>query len=214
MSVMKLHYLDARGTLTDTQAWLHRCLRDTYKKAANLMRLKPLDVVVQTGKHVILEKGHLGYSPRPGVIFITVDPESAALKANADASFERMFAHELHHAARWDGPGYGSTLGEALVSEGLAGHFALELFGGNPEPWERLPQSIVRDHVPVAIRDWKNPDYNHDVWFFGVGDVPRWLGYSLGFRAVEKFLAEHPDRAASNLAGVQAAEFHSSLTSI
>ena len=29
-----------------------------------------------------------------------------------------------------DGPRYGSTLGEVIVSEGLAGHFSLELFAG------------------------------------------------------------------------------------
>ena len=37
------------------------------------------------------------------------------LSEKNDAHFiERMFAHELHHAARWNGPGYGSTLGEAF----------------------------------------------------------------------------------------------------
>ena len=38
--------------------------------------------------------------------------------------------------------------------------------------------------------------------------------YSIGFRSVERFLVERPDRRASNLAGVAAGGFRSSLDSI
>lgn len=34
------------------------------------MPLQPLNVVAQTGKRIIPEKGHLGYAPKPGVAFI------------------------------------------------------------------------------------------------------------------------------------------------
>lgn len=212
MAFMELHFLDARGALTDIHKWLHNCLTETHEKASGLMPLQPLDVVVQTGKRIIPEKGYLGFAPKPGVIFITVDPDNPALRANFDASLERMFAHELHHAARWDGPGYGSSLGEALVSEGLAGHFVLELFGGLPEPWEQLPESEIRTHATLATKEWERTDYNHEAWFFGRGDLPRWLGYSLGFRLVDRFLSEHPTSRASNLAGAQAQDFRSTLS--
>lgn len=214
MSSMVLHFLDARGTLADIRGWLQDSLTATYGKAAAVMPLQPLDVVVQTGNRIIPEKGHLGYAPRPGVVFITVDPENPALHANADSSIERMFAHELHHAARWDGPGYGSSLGEALVSEGLAGHFVQELFGGPPEPWEQLPASEIRSHAALAAQDWDRKDYNHEAWFFGRGDLPRWLGYSLGFRLVERFLSEHGDSRASKLAGAAARDFRSALDAL
>ncbi|MBM3578416.1 MAG: peptidase [Alphaproteobacteria bacterium] len=212
MASMKLHFLDARGTLTALHHWLHKCLTETHEKAAGLMPLQPLDVVVQTGKRIIPEKGHVGYTPKPGVVFITVDPDNPALKANVDASLERMFAHELHHAARWDGPGYGSSLGEALVSEGLAGHFVLELFGGLPEPWEQLPESEIRVHATLAAQKWESADYNHEAWFFGRGDLPRWLGYSLGFRLVGQFLSEHPGSGPSKLAVAQAQDFRLALS--
>jgi uncharacterized protein YjaZ len=211
MSSITLHFLDARGTLAEIGGWLRQCLTETHEKASGLMPLQPLDVVVQSGKRVILEKGHLGYASEPGVIFVTVDPDNPALRANADASLERMFAHELHHAARWDGPGYGSFLGEALVSEGLAGHFALELFGGSPEPWEQLPESEVRAYAALAARDWDSSDYNHEAWFLGCGDLPRWLGYSLGFRLTGRFLSDNPHSRASSLVAVAARELRSSL---
>jgi uncharacterized protein YjaZ len=211
MSSMELHFLDARGAFTEIRTWLQDSLTETHEKAVALMPLRPLDVVVQTGKRVIPEKGHVGYAPKPGVVFVTVDPDNSALHANVDGSLERMFAHELHHAARWDGPGYGSTLGEALVSEGLAGHFVLELVGGPPEPWERLPDGEVRSHMTHAVQEWDRTDYNHEAWFFGRRDLPRWLGYSLGFRLVERFLSEHPRSRASNLVGVEAQDFRSAL---
>lgn len=214
MSFINLHFLDARGALTDIRGWLHDCLTQVHARAAGLIALQPLDIVVQTGKRIIPEKGHLGYAPKPGVVFITLDPDNPALRANANASLERMFAHELHHAARWDGPGYGSSLGAALVSEGLAGHFVIELFGGLPEPWEQLPASGIRPHLPQAAKEWKKADYNHEAWFFGRGDLPRWLGYSLGFRLVESFLAEHPDARASQLVNARAEDFHPYIQSM
>lgn len=211
---MKLHFLDARGALTELRDWLRDSLVETHAKAIALMPIQPLDVVVQSGGWVVPEKGHMGYAPRPGAIFVTVDPENPALQANAESSFERMFAHELHHAARWDGPGYGSSLGEALVTEGLAGHFAQELYGEPLEPWELLPLDVVRAQVKLALQEWDRTDYDHEAWFFGAEDQPRWGGYALGFRLVERFLSEHPDSRASTLANVEARDFQSMLKQV
>lgn len=214
MSSLNLHFLDARGTLKDLRNWLAASLTEIHDGAIALVPIGPLDVIVQTGKRVIPEKGHLGYAPGPGVIFITVDPDNPALSANSEKSFERMFAHELHHAARWDGPGYGSSLGEALVSEGLAGHFVQEVCAGSPEPWEQLDIVEIRRHVTFAARDWDRKDYSHSGWFLGVGELPRWLGYSLGFQLVSRFMEERVDRKASNLAKAEARAFFDSLTKI
>ncbi|VEC94933.1 Predicted Zn-dependent protease (DUF2268) [Klebsiella variicola] len=127
MSQMNLHILNAQKKLTAHCEWLQINLTDTYEQAKRLMPIHSLDVVVKAGKFVIPEKGHLGFCPEAGVIYITVDPENSAFCKNDAHSIERMFVHELHHAVRWTGPGYGSTLGEVLVSEGLAGHFSIEL---------------------------------------------------------------------------------------
>jgi len=148
------------------------------------------------------------------VIYVTVDPENPVLRANPAMSLERMLAHELHHSARWDGPGYGATLGEALVSEGLAGHFAQEVFGGAPEPWESLPVSVLRAHASKAQADWPNPDYGHAAWFFGSSEFPRWLGYSLGYQLVGRYLDAHRDTRASTLAQAAAEAFQRCLDDV
>lgn len=214
MTSINFHFIDARGALIDHRNWLHTRLLETYEKAIALLPLRPLDVIVKAGTHVIAEKGHLGYAPEPGLIFLTVNPASDIFRANQEASLERMFAHELHHAARWDGPGYGSSLGEALVSEGLAGAFAQEICGGLPEPWERLDVSDIRCHVEMAASYWHRKDYGHDAWFFGVSDLPRWLGYSLGFQLVKRFLLEHEGSTSSSLVDMDAQAFRGMLAAI
>lgn len=211
MAPLNIHFIDARGSLTDHRHWLRACLLETYEKAIAVMPLRPLDVVVKAGNRVIPEKGHLGFAPEPGLIFVTVDPASESFIANEDVSLERMFAHELHHAGRWDGPGYGTSLGEALVSEGLAGTFAQQLCGGLPEPWERLEMSAISCHAALADTYWHRTDYGHEAWFFGAGSLPRWLGYSLGFQLVKRFLVEHNGSSPSSLVACDAQAFRGML---
>jgi uncharacterized protein YjaZ len=203
---MTLHFLNAQGQLTAHREWLQSALSDTYEHAKRLMQIPSLDVVVKSGKGVIPEKGHLGFCPEAGVVYLTVDPENPALRINNGHSIERMFAHELHHAARWAGPGYGTTLGEVLTSEGLAGHFSLELFGGEPEPWESLKSTIIQDYRSELYQTWHRTDYDHSAWFFGTGHLPRWFGYTAGFNLVSRYLKSAPHLKASMLANVNAEE--------
>lgn len=204
MSQMTIHILNAQQKLTDDSEWLRINLTDTYEQAKRLMPIPSLDVVVKAGNFVIPEKGYLGFCPEPGVIYITIDPENPAFSKNDTHSIKRMFAHELHHAARWAGPGYGSTVGEAIVSEGLAGHFSLELFGGEPEPWEKIKSDILQHYNPYLLENWHRSDYDHNAWFYGTVDLPRWLGYSAGFNLISRYLAAFPHLKASMLVNINA----------
>lgn len=207
MSDLRLHFLDAREQICEHKSWIANALKSVHSTVDHIHKTGSLDVVIRADCRVIPEKGHVGHAVGPGVIFITVDPENAALQANEQESFERMFAHELHHAIRWDGPGYGNTLGEALISEGLAGHFVLEVFGGEPELWEQLALDVLAPHRAEARHDWHVPRYDHAAWFFGTGDKPRWLGYSLGFDIVGHYLKMNPEETASSLAHAKAGDF-------
>ena len=197
---LTLHPCNARGALDGCLSWLTDSLRATHARAAAFLPLGPLDVVLRAGREVIAEKGHLGLAPGPGIVILTVDPENPALAENAAESFERMFAHELHHAARWDGPGYGSTLGAALVTEGLACHFVQELFGLPHEPWEVAVPEALADHRETLRTLWADPGYDHAEWFFGTGGYPKWLGYSAATQLVARYFAEHPTATAAALA--------------
>ncbi|MCL4069404.1 DUF2268 domain-containing protein [Pseudomonas sp. GX19020] len=207
MPKMTLHIINARHQLSGIADWLSERLDDAFAVSAKYLPLRDTDVILRAGKAVIPEKGHLGYAPESGLIYVTVDPKNPAFRANSSQSLERMLAHELHHSSRWDGPGYGKTLGEALVSEGLAGHFAQEAYGGEREPWEQLSASTLRPYFLKAQEDWQRADYNHDEWFFGSQEFPAWVGYSLGYELVGHYLAAHGDARASNLAHADAADF-------
>ncbi len=205
MHPLELHFINARQTLSLKQHEISSVLQRTWQQANSHIAFNPLDVVIKAGQFVLEGKGCLGYCPEPGIVYLTVDPHSSDL---SEESLTRMFAHELHHAARWDGPGYGRTLGEALVSEGLAGHFALEVCGGDPEPWERLDSSVLHAFFERAAEQWSQPWYDHNAWFFGTAEIPLWCGYSLGFALVKAYLREHPQQSAASLMQADAQLFH------
>lgn len=97
------------------------------------------------------------------------------------------------------------------MSEGLAGHFAREVCGDLPEPWEQLPDEIVIPHVSRAAAEWDRTDYDHRTWFFAGGNLPRWLGYSLGTRIVGRYMDLYPGHRASGLAEAEARDFKACL---
>ena len=104
-------------------------------------------------------------------------------------------AHELHHVAR-------RPL-DALIHEGLADHFAVELTGLEPPLWVLAlsPEETIR-LVARAREEYDSPHYSHMAWFFGSDElgIPRWAGYSLGFKLVGDYLARNPSAKASALA--------------
>jgi hypothetical protein len=103
------------------------------------------------------------------------------------------------------GPGYGITLAEALVSEGLADHFVADAFPDTPpQPWDN---ALAADQETALWRKAQSvlevpAGYNHRTWFFGGGDLPRWAGYTLGYRIAEAYLGD--DFSASSAVGTEA----------
>jgi uncharacterized protein YjaZ len=156
---------------------------------------------------VIPEIGMVGYAPSATHFSLTFDSTNPHFAPSlADGTLRRQVAHEVHHCLRHAGPGYGQSLGEALVSEGLAGQFVNRLYSTPPEPWEKA----------VAPRDaWRflpddktlgSPMYDHSAWFFGTGGYPRWLGYTLGYLLAGRWRALEPEANGERLVNVTAAE--------
>ena len=201
------HFLDARGGLAPHRDRISEALDDVQMRAADVVVVPALDIVVQAVRYGgIPEIGYMGYTPRPGVIFLTLDPYSSALATTMGVALERTIAHELHHALRWDTVGYGVTLGGALVSEGLAGHFVRQLYDNPPEMWEdTVAPGEVAGLLALAAEAWDKTDYDHARWFFGTADLPRWLGYTLGYRLIGAWLRQNGTTAAAQ-AGVDASE--------
>ena len=174
-----------------------------------------VDVVVRDAPELVIpELGIGGMAPDAHTVLLTVDPDHEAFERSLDEELPGALAHELHHVARHRGPGYGRTLFEALVTEGLADHFSIEVTGGPPPPWTKALTPEQHGHLAeLARRDYDTHRYVHRFWFFGddEGRIPRWAGYSLGFQLVGDYLERHPDGSAGALASTPAEAFRAAL---
>ena len=127
------------------------------------------------------EYGIGGNSPGPNHIYISFDPKSD--KITKEGLDETLF-HEIHHCMRWRNPGYGQTLGEAMITEGLACLYEEQKTGKIPI-YAKAELSDVQ--VDLAKKTINSTEYNHSNWFSGGGDIERWFGYSLGYRLCKEY---------------------------
>ncbi len=206
MDTWTIHYLNSRGALNGYKDEIDSAFRELARRAERVADPIVLDIVVRSLRNrVIPEIGHVGFAPGIGVLMLTIDPDNPNLADNLGEPLGRMMAHELHHAMRWETVGYGTTLGEVLISEGLAGRFAQELYGGEGELWERaVSRKELGAFAERAAVHANDTAYDHAAWFFGSGDLPRWVGYTLGWEIVGDHLQSHPGATASGLAGAPA----------
>lgn len=204
MTVWNIHLLNARHDLTLVLSELRATAREAVALASAHAELPRFDLVIRAGTEVIPEWGIAGCAPAPGIVEITLNPDRFQ-----PALMLRTLIHELHHAIRWDGPGYGRSLGDALVSEGLAGHFVLQVLGGKPDPWDAT--TAVPGLARRAMNEWARLDYDHPRWFLGKGDIRKWAGYGLGHRLVAEHLAEDPQQDPVTLAWAKSEGFRPTL---
>ncbi len=188
-----LHWLEAEGTLQPWRKAIEEEIAAAREGVAGLVAPPRLDILVQClPGRVIPETGTGGRAFRSTLLSLEFDPGNANLPASlASQAVRRMVVHEVHHCLRMAALGYGETLGEALVSEGLAGHFVRAVCGSAPELWEcALDDAALRANHPSAA-ELASKDYGHDAWFYGEGGrYPRWLGYTLGYRTVGTWLSQ------------------------
>lgn len=217
-----VHYVNARGKFDDLKPHVEAALRDVYPRIAEVGEPPVVDILVEAvwNSSVIPERGHMGYG-NEDLVTLWLAPEHPKLIENLGEPLARMIAHEMNHVMRFRSAGGTKTLGDLLVSEGLAGQFVKELFGSEPEPWEQaLSRSELRQFIPRtaehfesdASRGSKKIDTNE--WMFGTGALPRWLGYTLGYEIVGQYLKEHPDLRASGLLGIPSTDFKPALAKL
>lgn len=191
MSHWSIHWLEAER---DLSPWREPILAAIEAASTAVSRLVPkpaLDILIQSGDQVIPQLGTTGFAHSRSLLSLTIDPDNPNLAGCLSGTgFCQGVVHEVHHCMRMAGPGYGHTLGEALVTEGLAGRFVKEALGTPPEPWESaVSGDLLARHFPADDELWQSP-YRHDEWFFGAGGKrPHWLGYTLGYDIVGRWLS-------------------------
>lgn len=149
-----------------------------------------------------------GYSRNASTIFVYIDLGYQSLDALINNDLKRVLAHEYHHARRWKSVGYGTTLGEVLITEGLADHFSMEVFSGDMPKWCcALTEGDIETWLEKAISQLNDKGYNHAAWFFGDKrtSTPKWTGYSLGYFLIKQYMEKNRGITATQLVDVPAA---------
>lgn len=204
------HFLTAgEKKLVKHRALLEQVTRLAIKRSMPLLNSSnEVDIVFSANPQATIpEFGIGGYTPNAHTIFISLDPKHPRFISSLKAVLPRTLAHELHHTIRWIDPGYGQTLGEALVTEGLAASFELEVFGNTPNMWDvAVRGKKLRQLQARAAREIHSTTYNHNEWFFGSvrRNIPRWTGYALGYSIVNTYLQQNQRVTPSMLVRVPA----------
>lgn len=190
MTNWNLHWLDASGDLSDLKNRLERDVRLSREALSPFVQPMPLDILVERGSEGnIPEIGMSVQVSRATLMTVRIDPDNPDfLDYQASGGFQRQIVRGAHQAMRSASAGYGFTLGGALVSEGLAGQFVRLVFANDPELWETAVPPQELNSLWPQHRDLMTPKYDHANWFEGAGALPRWLGYTMGFKLVENWL--------------------------
>lgn len=208
---INLHILNSSGSLTPFTEDIKRIFDQSIKKIASKIPISDVDVVVYDNPDsAIPEIGIGGYALNKHMIWISIDPSFPNLAQSIEKELGRTLAHELHHALRWKSPGYGKTLFEALITEGLADHFDMEVSNAQPHIWDTvLSNEYIQKYLDLAKKEFNKKNYNHSDWFFGSKErnIPKWTGYSLGFYLVGEYLKKNLNEKASSLYSKRATDF-------
>lgn len=207
-----LHLVNARRQLAACADLIRQSAAEAERRVAAAAPPLALDIVVSLARDMPEALFVTGHCYEPGVIGLRIGLTQIHPEDALHTDLLKVLFHEYHHALRWEGPGYGTTLGEALVSEGLAQRFLHEMMDCPPEPFENAVSREVTDaYRRHALAGFDDADYDHDAWFFGAGPLPNWLGYTLGKRMVDSFLAQRPGETALGLVHARAEDFRATL---
>ncbi len=215
MENVTLQFPDSSARLTDCRKLIVEVANEALEQITKKLPLSAITInFLDKPKWVIPETGLSGFATDGHNLEVYIDPIRADLRQSITIELPRTLAHELHHVMRWRSPGYGETLFEVMVSEGLADHFDLEVNGGEPRPWDvALTPAAIDGVLPLMIQELDNKAFVENDWFFGSEQrsVPRWTAYTIGFEIVGNYLASHNDQRASTLYNVPATVFRDSL---
>jgi hypothetical protein len=207
----RVRLADPNGLLGTQSPTTQALATDAVARAAQALPVTGVTVtLIPDAQRAIAGWGFGGRTFSATAVELYIDPAQADLAQRLPERLPPLVTHELHHAVRWRGPGYGRTLLEAMVSEGLADRFAVELLGTPVPPWsDAFARDQTGTYLDLARPEFDSTAYSHERWFFEAGQsqLPRWTGYTLGWRLVEAYQASNPGRSAAALVDTPASAF-------
>lgn len=206
----RIRIVDPTGQLRDHGPLIDSLARATLQTVERAIDVRNVTITIRSDPaNAIGGWGVGGFTPDAETVSIALDPSFPELGRLLPARLPPLLAHELHHSVRHRQPGYGGTLFEAMISEGLADRFAIELLQAPVPPWSAaLDDSAIERWYSAAEPEFDRAGYDHARWFFGsTSEVPRWTGYAIGYHLVAAYQAGHPGATAAALVATSAAAF-------
>lgn len=180
-----IYILNASNKLTNLEPRIIDLVSQSEKLLSQHMNFSNLtiDLVIKAGSYVVPEVGIGAYCTGQHEIQMTLDIENAHLNEYFDDVFIATLAHEAHHACRHSTVGFGKSLFDSIILEGLACQFEVEMGYKPPVYVQHLESDERQLLINKAKLEWSNETYHHNDWFFGneaIG-MPKWVGYDIGY---------------------------------
>jgi len=208
--MIKLHILNTSGSLDSIESILRVEFDKSIKEIQAKIPVDDVDVVVcsssfGTSKEIIFGPHTL----TKNVINISIFPNHDKEKKFIIKDFKNTLAHELYHTVRdYTYENENHYLLYSLINEGLAEHFALEVFKSPPNPWTvALSDKDLNKYLKMAEKEFNSKNYDYYEWFFGTKDIPVSTGYSLGYYLVKKYFEKNPDQLPSTVIELKPEDF-------
>jgi uncharacterized protein YjaZ len=174
----------------------------------NIIEFKNIEFrVLVFPERTIPRIGMSGVAPNTHQIYILLDPDHPKLNEAINIHIFQTIPHEYHHTMRYRTVGFGKNLFEALISEGLACHFAMEVCQIDPPEYcVAYTEKELDKCLDEAKRIWFQQEFDYYDWFVG-RTKPKNIGYAMGYSLVEDYMKKHPGKKASALYATPAEKF-------
>lgn len=104
----------------------------------------------------------------------------------------RTLSHEVNHSVRiLAGPGFGTSLLEDMITEGISSVFDEAAFPGPPNPWDNALGAAQECTMWKQAKPILGDSGLYAQWMFG-GGVPHWTAFTIGYHLVRDYLRHHP----------------------
>jgi uncharacterized protein YjaZ len=209
-----IHFLKTKQSLNQK---MEKLLKETVEKyaedACQILNISLVNIIIWPNPNaVISETGEGGETWSSEVCFVYIDQTRSEeeLQNIITTQIPGTIYHELNHIARWNklgkNIGFHTDLSKSIISEGLASVFHAEKCDNVNIPWTTYTQKEIVELLDIYQNRNQKLDmkYNHGEWFYGEGELPRWIGYKVGFYIVDAFRKKHPNVVWKELVGMNA----------
>lgn len=208
MENVHIHILNSGKRLTPFLETIQKATDEVLPLIHQRLPLSNVDIIVADNpSKTISSIGVGGSADTPNLLFVWIDPDHPGLDTKLSREIKSTLAHELHHVIRSRSYQWPVPLLDYFVTEGLSDHFDIEINKTNPQPWSvALTKEEISTLLKKAEPDFFSMEYDTSRWFFGSEDLPKWTGYSIGFKIAGDYL-EKTGKKASELVSLDAREF-------